>query len=398
MSQFCIAPWVHMYIHPTGKAQTCCVGLEPLGSTKNESIQEIANGDKIKSLRKDFMEGKIPLDNCQTCFNFEKNNIHSLRQALNELFQDEIDTLTSQTYPDGTFLNFKQKYYDLRFSNLCNFRCRSCNEEYSTSIAKETKKHKNTNQEVFVFPGKFESDIYDQIKDQIKFAKKIYFAGGEPLLQWEHWEILDNLLKNNVTDVQLFYNTNLSSLKFKDYYAIDYWKEFKNVLILASIDGQYQKAEYWRKGTIWKDIEDNISTIKENVPHVSLGTTTTIGWPNLYTALDFIDRCIDTNLISPKLININVLQFPNFYSLPTLPEPEKTIAKERIIKTLEKAQAFGDSLLVYNLKGLIDFLMSQDNSKNLNLFFKTTDFYDKIRDEGFFDIFPEHASINKYRK
>lgn len=394
---FCVAPWVHLYVHPTGEVKTCCVGTSKIGNSKTHSLKEIWNSDTLKEYRKNFVDGKIG-SNCQTCINFEKNGIHSLRQALNLLFDDEIENLKNQTTPDGSLEEFKLKYIDVRYSNFCNFKCRTCYDEYSSSILNEDNKEKGKNNNIIIFPGKTESDLVNQILDHVEHAKKIYFAGGEPLIQPEHWKVLDKLIELGKTDVELYYNTNLSSLRYKDNTVLDYWKQFDNITVAASIDGWKEPAEFWRSGTKWEVIVDHIRQIQQVTPHVKLGTTTTIGWPNLWNALDFVDHCIDTNFIDPSLISINVLQGPIAYSLTSLPQFKKNNAKMRIEQTLEKAEYanLNEGLLYSNLLGLLSFIDSKTTDFELKNFKRLTDRLDRIRKENFFEIFPEHTDIRDY--
>lgn len=394
---FCIAPWVHLYVHTTGDVRTCCVGDSSIGNTKLHSLKEIWNSDKMLKMRKDFLEGKIP-SNCRQCIDFEKNGIHSLRQAFHQLFEDEVESLSSQTLPDGRLTEFKLKYIDVRFSNFCNFKCRTCFYEYSSSIYNENNKLTGSNADIIVFPGKTKTDLFDQILPHVEFAKKIYFAGGEPLIQSQHWDILDRLIETNRLDIELYYNTNLSSLKYKDKSAIDYWKKFKNILISASIDGWKEAAEYWRSGTQWSTIENHVNEIRKSLPHVRFGTTTTVGWPNLWNALDLIDFCIDTNFIDPKYIMINVLEMPDVYSLKSLPNFKKEKAKERILITLKHLNnaELTDTLLYNNLTGLISFIDSSSTQNALRNFKNFNGRLDQIRNENFFKAFPEHNDMKPF--
>ena len=58
------------------------------------------------------------------------------------------------------------------------------------------------------------------------------------------------------------YSTNFSSLRLGNRYAIDLWRQFPKVVLNLSLDGSYERAEYWRKGTNWNDIVDNLKTVK----------------------------------------------------------------------------------------------------------------------------------------
>jgi sulfatase maturation enzyme AslB (radical SAM superfamily) len=100
-----------------------------------------------------------------------------------------------------------------------------------------------------MFAGRTETDMWEQLQPHIPYLEQIYFAGGEPLMMEEHYRILKELVKREMFDVKLIYNTNFSRLTLKDDNVLDYWKLFNNVSIGASLDGMGPRAEYIRKGT-----------------------------------------------------------------------------------------------------------------------------------------------------
>jgi organic radical activating enzyme len=201
-----------MYGHPNGVVKTCCAGIDDFGSLKTNSLEEIWHNDKFTQLRKDFIAGDVTdlvKSNCATCVNFEKSGIHSLRDGLNSEFTKHA---VIEEKPDLNLL-----YIDFRFNNFCNFKCRGCYYEYSSSIANE-----DAGKPVpIIFAGKTPDDLYNQTLPHLEYTKKIYFAGGEPLIQWEHWKILDKLLEQNNTDISLVYNTNFSTMKYKNKNIVD---------------------------------------------------------------------------------------------------------------------------------------------------------------------------------
>lgn len=396
---FCVAPFVHMYGHTTGEVKTCCVGKSTYGNLKENTLEEVWHGETFKKLRRDFIAGEITPEiekNCSTCINFENSKIHSLRQGLNDEFKSfaEIDE-----NPDMNLL-----YMDFRFSNFCNFKCRGCYDEYSSSIHNEDK---GSSQDI-IFAGRTESDLFEQVYPYLPDAQKIYFAGGEPLIQWEHWKILDRLEELGLTDTKLVYNTNFSTMKYKGRHITEYWKKFKDIKLLLSFDGMEEGAEYWRHGTKWSQIVENVKKVKRETPHVYMGVTCTVGWANLYTAMDFIDYCSDTanpndiddfEFLNPIRININVLEYPQQFCIQNVPDWKKKELEERVRKTYDKYMSMGyeESLLNRNLLALIDFMWAKDSDISQiqngwsDLVFKR----DKLRSENFYKAFPQHINMKE---
>ena len=198
------------------------------------------------------------------------------------------------------------------------------------------------------------------------------------------------------TDTSLQYNTNFSTLKYKQKHITEYWNEFDDVLLLLSLDGWKEGAEYWRHGTDWEKIYNNILEVKDKCPHVQMGTTTTVSWVNLYSALDFLDHVIDEKLMLEEKLNINVLQKPPIFSVQVVPGWKKDELKERIQKTLDKTTEA--SLLRNNLNALLDYMYEVEHDASNSAGWKTAwDFFinrrDKLRGEDFFTAFPEHENM-----
>jgi uncharacterized Fe-S cluster-containing radical SAM superfamily protein len=105
------------------------------------------------------------------------------------------------------FQTLKIQFLDFRNSNLCNMKCRSCGPIFSSSWAEELGNTIVLNQQATDF------DSLD-----LTNCEKIYFAGGEPLLNYQHYELLQRLIDLG-RDPVLIYSTNLSSLKYKNLHS-----------------------------------------------------------------------------------------------------------------------------------------------------------------------------------
>ena len=63
---------------------------------------------------------------CARCYELEDNGTWTLRQSQNAVRGIDSIDLIEATNLDGSIDEFKLKYMDIRFSNLCNYKCRSC--------------------------------------------------------------------------------------------------------------------------------------------------------------------------------------------------------------------------------------------------------------------------------
>ena len=137
------------------------------------------------------------------------------------------------------------KYFDIRFSNICNYKCRTCGSEFSSKWAQEHKEHDAPPAGFRVIQHADKSGaLLDQVVEQIPNIELAYFAGGEPLITDEHYVILEEMIASGkCKDIVLRYNTNMSNFKYKKYDVLDMWSNFKRVEVSSSLDHYGVKAE-----------------------------------------------------------------------------------------------------------------------------------------------------------
>jgi sulfatase maturation enzyme AslB (radical SAM superfamily) len=210
----------------------------------------------------------------------------------------------------------------------------------------------------------------------------MYFTGGEPLINGEHWNLLEELVDNGKSEkISLMYNTNLTTIKYKDKNIMNIWKQFKQVNLLCSIDAVGQPLEYIRSGASWKKIKSNLSQLLKasqdsNIKITLLPTLTIL---NLW----FIDELYMYAKLNNILVNLNVLTEPDYLALDVIPDSLKTYALEKINK-LESEYNIDNKIIVH-IKNLIN------NNINQCLFQQTIShvlLLDNLRGEKLFDLLP----------
>jgi radical SAM protein with 4Fe4S-binding SPASM domain len=389
--RFCMLPWIHMHAFPDGRAYSCCLSEidYPIGNLKQNTLKEIWNSDEYRKMRVNMMN-ENPSSACARCYEQEENGFFSMRNSANKNFGQHIGLL-DQTKEDGTLDEFKLRYYDIRFSNLCNFKCRTCGSIFSSNWYNDEIKAgwKPKNPQI-MYAGKDEDDMWEQMLEHIPHLEQIYFAGGEPLIMKEHWKILDELVKREMFHVRLIYNTNFSEMKFKGRDVFEMWKLFECVSIGASLDGSHERGEYIRKGQDWKQTVENRERMLKICPNVDFYVSTTLSLYNAFHVTDFHREWVDLGLIRPMDWNINILQDPPRDRIDVLPHKLKLKAKENFEKHIEWLEPL-DSLTraTQGYRSAINFMMQSDNSHELHNFFRTNNTLDRIREEDFFKIFPE---------
>jgi sulfatase maturation enzyme AslB (radical SAM superfamily) len=394
---FCMVPWTHMHAFPDGRAYPCCLGNNqfPIGDFKKDTMKSVWNQTPYKNMRKNMLEEK-PCKECTRCYEQEKSGFVSMRNSANKHFGQHI-SLVDNTKADGTYEDFKLRYYDIRFSNLCNFSCRTCGGWFSSSwYQEEVNLYGKRDYPQILFAGRDENDMWEQMQEHIPYLEQIYFAGGEPLIMEEHYRILKELVKREMFNVRLQYNTNFSRLNLKDEDVLDYWKLFNNVSIGASLDAMGPRAEYIRKGTKWDQIERNRERMIDKCPNVDFYVSATVSLYNILHITDFHRNWVDRGLIKPADWNINILQDPQRDRIDVLP----TIYKDQVRAKIEEHLKWLDPLdplqrASSGYRGILNFI-NDDRSFLLKEFFRINDKSDQFRNENFTDVFPEYIDLRSY--
>jgi sulfatase maturation enzyme AslB (radical SAM superfamily) len=386
-----------MHAFPDGRAYPCCLGDDqhPIGNFKQDSMETVWNQTPYKNMRKNMLEEK-PCKECSKCYEQERSGFVSMRNSTNKNFGHHIASV-DDTKSDGTFEDFKLRYYDIRFSNLCNFTCRTCGGWFSSSWHTEEEKiYGKRNYPKIMFAGRTESDMWDQLEPHIPYLEQIYFAGGEPMMMEEHYNILEELMRREMFDVKLIYNTNFSRLTLKDNNVLDYWKLFNNVSVGASLDAMGTKAEYIRKGTKWDQIERNREAMLTACPNTDFYVSATVSLYNVLHITDFHRDWVNRGYLKPQDWNINILQGPDRDRITVLPERYKQQAVEKITNHIEWLRPL-DHLqrATTGYESILNFI-KQDQSDLLQEFFRVNDTHDEYRKESFEDIFLEYKDLRSY--
>jgi len=392
---FCMLPWMHLHAFPDGRAYPCCFAFDKLhvGNVNQNSMEEVFNGPKMKQMRLNMLSNKKSRE-CVKCYDQEQSGFFSLRLSSNKHFGHNI-SMTENTKPDGT-ADFIIKYWDIRFSNLCNMACRSCGTWFSSNWYEDHKKLTGAppNHAKIMKAGRSSNDIWEQLLKQFDHVEQFYFAGGEPIIMEEHLRILKELDKRKMYHVRLIYNTNFSKSKFKGTDIFELWNKFDSVSIGASLDAMGPRAELMRKGTKWEETVANRKRMLEVCPQVDFYISATVGLSNCLHVTDFHKDWVEQGLIKPQDFNFNLLQYPLWQRMDLLPmeEKEKVTAKYKEHMAWLKSQDH----LTRASKGFesaLDWMNKKDMSRHLPTFVGETRKYDKIRDENFTDVFPEWKDL-----
>jgi len=399
---FCIVPWMHLNVNPLGDVLHCCIGSSQgqVGHLKQNTLSEIWNGDPMRALRLQMLNEEKP-KSCRKCFEQESNGFTSFRQGINRRFEHHLDAVRPSTNADGSVDQMTLRYWDFRFSNLCNMKCRMCCHDFSSAWHSDMQAlhgAQNVAQSAVINASDISvDDLHAVIDQQIDHVEEIYFAGGEPLLMDEHYYILQKLIDRGRRDVRLRYNTNLLKIRHKHWDNIELWRFFDDVCVFGSIDAMGPRAEYLRHGTVWSIIDENIRRLIAE-PGIDFFAAPTVQVLNILHLPDLIDYLVGCGMDLYHIRINNVLTTPPHFHIDTLRDNYKQTIRSRFQSHLDACKDLhGVDDLRDQYEGIVSYMeqpSKRSSSELANIkqnFLRDILQLDRLRNEDFATIFPELA-------
>lgn len=398
---FCMIPWVHIHKLPDGDIIPCCIGsMDYKKEIPNTgSVEDAINSEFMKQLRLNMLADK-PSGVCEQCYRTEETGGASLRQQSFEQYGKYLEEELLNTSATGHLHEFKMRYFDFRFSNICNFKCRSCNAGYSSLWEAEDIKYGNTQRSARV-SEKTSASVIDEIIGHIPHMQRAYFAGGEPLITDEHYMMLEKMIEAGRTDIRLAYNSNASILHFKGYDLMELWSQFQHpVEFSASVDHFGHRAEYIRHGTKWADVENFLKAIKQSdfVQYGIATTVTNLNYPSLH---EFVEYMLHQGLWPDGDWQLNPVWNPTYMSPQALPASVKDASTQKLqgilnslLEKVEKGELNIDYDGIKRMLNVTTMVNDQDTWQDQSSEFKAEMArLDRIRAEDFRKTFPELAEM-----
>ena len=379
---FCTLPWTHLHAYPNGAAYPCCLAKHeyPIGSMKENTIKELWNSADMKDIRKNML-AEQPSKQCTKCYEQEEHGWTSMRQSGNIHFGHHIDKV-QETSADGHYDDVNMIYWDIRFSNLCNLSCRSCGSMFSSNwYDDQVALWGKPDHAKVTYAGTTKMDAYDQLVEYLPVVEQVYFAGGEPLIMEEHYKILKELIRLGKADtVRLIYNTNFTRQAYKDLNVFDYWPEFKDVSVGASLDAMGPRAELMRNGTKWADVEHNREIMLKKCPNVDFYISPTVGIFNYSHVIDFHNDWMEKGFVREGDLNLNMVQDPLHYRIDVITPKMKQEVEPKYKEHIEKIRP-NDHLgrATGGFESALNMMMAEDRTDLLPTFKRITHQLDKHR-------------------
>ena len=280
----CLAPWTHTYLSPQTERRMCCASREPAQNFRQYidtsagtgqyipiTLEQHWNSDHMRSVRRRMLAGET-LPECEVC-NDKLLNTAVYRTYFDHLFGHKLPEVLASTTPDGA-TTMTPVSWDYRFSNLCNFKCRTCGDMLSSAWETEQKTHsmvdwsnsKNNwmvpevREQITMFQDtQIESEFSDAVESHR--VEEVYWVGGEPLMYEQHWRYMKRIVElGDGPGLYARYNTNLARIRYRgmDLFS-DILAHIRDWQICASLDGTNEIGEYIRTGLDYKQFYDNFS-------------------------------------------------------------------------------------------------------------------------------------------
>lgn len=454
---WCILPWIHLSTRPDGQMRVCCTAnASSVGATNDKihggnigilkdeegrpnnlnvaDFESSWNSTYMKNVRKQMMAGEKP-SSCLKCYKEEAAGHRSKRQWETEYWSKRvsIDELVAETNVDGS-IPPKLRYIDLRFGTKCQLACVMCSPHDSSGWIKDwqavyPKLENEKVKEIWNWENKGSTNgssynwhknnpvFWEQFYQQIPHMKQLYFAGGEALIIEEHYDILEECIRQGVAkDMEIRYNSN--GIEWRED-LFELWSHFKLVRFHYSVDAFGAHNEYIRYPSDWKRTEEVFHILDtQTTDNVEVTVACAVNALNIYYLPEFIKWKMTQNFKKINMwplgaggINFHFVYWPAFLNVKVLPKKFKDEVARKIEEELipwwtanymngvRPGEEVSEDIFLMNdygvkrLRGLIRFMQSEDWSVRLP---EMKDYLEKIdahRGTSFYETFSEMKDI-----
>lgn len=341
---FCVAPFAEGFSGAKSAFRNCCVTDPHILSLPEQTFEQWWADSRLNEFRDRLLTNAWPTD-CHRCQIQEQETGHSFRTALNE--STEI-TKTFGLWPSR---------WNLKFGNICNLACWTCDEK-SSSVIQQNKKVIGILPDNFVDPEETFQQQWKTLKQDVLKSYDYHdtvtltLLGGEPLYNSTVIEFLQDLKTLNLSKrTRLEFHTNGTKFNHSLFADRDVWNY---VCIFISLDAVGKKAEWLRYGCNWSKVESNIKLLQQAADYVEVHCTLSV--LNLNDLPELGQFC-QTNNLPLKII---MLASPEYMSIlkwsgdPALVADRSRLERQGFASYYDRLGKFPDPDAVHNLKHYIE--------------------------------------------
>ena len=341
---YCPLPFNEIYSSNRGDYNLCCHAItadvfrnvtgysqsEPRSAnkfkTKDITPFKFFLSDEMNEIREKMLNGEtIPL--CIKCYGHEESVGYSTRTKL---ITDILKKAEAQEpiVVDPLPTEVGKIALKLRmYGNYCNLSCVMCLPYNSTTKANELKTS-GLGDIFWQGTGTYGGNTYKQweetkkdILDHIHLIDKFHLTGGEPLLLPKHWELLMEIPNDIAKNINLHYDTNFTSLNYKNYSIDDLIDKFKRVNFSVSCDHYKDKLGFIRYPIDVESFENNLMEAHKNVSKLSC-TVFILNVNDIMEIKKYYSENFNIKVETPSIVH-----YPKMLNVRHLPD----IIKENLI-------------------------------------------------------------------
>ena len=397
---FCTMLWNNVSVDPMGNIKPCCISTDlikkPNGIPYNlgrDKIEDFFNSPDYIDIREKMLKGEV-VSGCSQCMQLESYGKESKRITTNRLFSEQQLQIYQK---QSSIADTNIAYFDLRFGNLCNLKCRSCMPLNSSQLDKQAQDYPAL-KKFYPLSGYdindwYETEIFnDNVFSNLQHIRLLYITGGEPTIIKKNFELLERLIDaGHSSQIGLIINSNLTNDKPVFF---DLISKFKWVVFFASIDGYGAIQEYLRYPSDWKQIDKNMNRIVErNMTTVLLKVSPVVQIGNLGNIGELFEYCEMFNRAAGKLvveIALNILENPNYLNILYLPNEYKIECWNKIETWVKDNCTYQPASFHSQLVTLKNKCFAQvDYQAELAKFFEFNELLDTCQNAKLIDVNPD---------
>lgn len=400
-------PFTGLATREDGAICACCRS-HPIGFIQKDTLENIWNNDTMQRIRRQVLNNERPPE-CEPCFSLEDQGVESLRMRH---IAGKIPEARINLYPNTQLqeiMPFEIPTMELKLNNLCNLKCRMCHPMDSTAwndwsevkdfykaegnIMYDIVEEHNLENKPFLDKFQDSTEWWASLEKLLPHFRRVEFAGGEPLMDPQHYRILDMLAPYG-DQIEIKYATNLSTLGKNNRTIWEYWPKFKSVAVNVSIDGMEKSYEYVRGNASWAELINNIKQI-QTIPNISrIVGAVTVQVSNVLILDKIIEYFLDDLGI---IFHTHRVEYPKILSAQVLPRELQVLAITKLRAVEQRLEEFKmvkkhPELLTYTrgqIQDNINYLISRDQSDKWQDCVSFNQALDSTRNQSFFDVTPE---------
>jgi len=338
---FCGAKWFNATTW-LGSGTTASCHHPPAHKIPLEEVKEdftaIHNTKHKKEMRRMMQKGERPSE-CEYCWKMEDMGKDAVSDRV---FKSIIysDKELQRIYEIDHSKSVDLKTFEIAFDRTCNLACSYCNASFSTTWAKDIKKHGNYKNLVSDGAGAFQQDgswtqPYKDDEDNPYIQafwkwwdnglsdslEELRITGGEPLMSINTWRLFDWFEKQD-TNMRFAINSNLIAKNDIIDKLIQKTQSMNHFELYTSCEATGTQAEYIRDGLDYEQWLVNIKRILTEANHNGVHIMMTINSLCLFSITDFLDEVYQLKELTQSrtpTVSLNLLRFPSFQSPLALP-------------------------------------------------------------------------------